>query len=104
MEARKKNGDEQIPLFNRILLECQEVSKLITHSMDEPLTLRQRLLVRWHLLVCRYCRRFQKQVFWLRKILRSKSEMMTEKKVSNVGLSNGAKERIKEALKRKRGL
>lgn len=101
MEAGKKNGDEKIPLFNRSLLECQEVSRLITHSMDEPLTLRQRLLVRWHLLVCRYCRRFQKQIFWLRKILQTKSKMTDEVRTNDVGLSNEAKERIKEVLKRK---
>lgn len=101
MEAEKKNGDEKIPLFNRLLLECQEVSRLITHSMDEPLTLRQRLLVRWHLLVCRYCRKFQKQLFWLRKILQSKSKMTDKVRTNDVGLSNEAKERIKEVLKRK---
>ena len=100
MEAGNKNGDE-IPLFNRLLLECQEVSRLVTHSMDEPLTLRQRLRVRWHLLICRYCRNFQKQVFLLRNILRRKSKTTLEEDKQEIHLSKEAKERITKALREK---
>jgi hypothetical protein len=98
----KKNGDGQIPLFNRLLLECKEISKLVTHSLDEPLTLRQRLRVRWHLFVCVYCRRFQKQVFWIRKILQGKSKPSFEmQELSEAHLSKDARERIKKVLKEK---
>jgi hypothetical protein len=89
---------KQVPLLNRLMLKCGDVSKLITYSMDEPLTIRQRLHVRWHLFICPYCRRFQKQVFWLRSVLRQKSETLIEKETTDVRLSNDAKKRLKKAL------
>jgi hypothetical protein len=92
---------KRVPLFNRLMLECRDVSKFITHSMDEPLTIRQRLRVRWHLFICPYCRRFQKQVFWLHSVLRQKSETLIENETKDVCLSNDAKERIKKVLEKK---
>lgn len=83
------------------MLECRDVSKLVTHSLDEPLTMRQRLRVRWHLFVCRYCRRFQKQVFWLHGVLRQKSESLIENETKDVCMSDDAKERLKKALEQK---
>ncbi|MCK9396077.1 MAG: zf-HC2 domain-containing protein [Methylobacter sp.] len=35
--------------------------------MDRPLTWRERWAVRVHLLMCRHCSRFQRQVHFLRK-------------------------------------
>jgi len=50
---------------------CKDISELLSDSMEHPLTWRERLAVRGHLLMCRhYCSRFQQlqqQVHFLRK-------------------------------------
>ena len=43
------------------MLNCNDISKLISRSLDERLTWRQRLAVRTHLLYCKWCRRFSAQ-------------------------------------------
>ena len=96
---KEKHVNRRVPLFNRLLLECRDISKLITRSMDEPLTLGQKLRLRWHLLICKYCRRFQRQLFWIQNVLQRRLEMTSEE-IKEVHLSNEAKERIKRALTR----
>lgn len=88
------------PGLRRLLLECRDVSKLITRSVDEPPSLVERLRVRWHLLTCRFCRRFEKQIFWLHGIFRSSSDPDSPINGDERCLSDEARERIKEALKR----
>jgi hypothetical protein len=95
----KKGGDEKIPLFNRLTLECRDVAKFITHSVDAPLSLRQRLLMKWHLMLCDYCRRFQRQIVWIHKVLRQKADTEYGEETEGLYLSDEAKERIKRALK-----
>lgn len=46
---------------------CKDISELLSDSMERPLTWRERLAVRGHLLMCRHCARFQQQVHFLRK-------------------------------------
>lgn len=80
-------------------MECRNVSKFITHSVDEPLSLRQRLLLRWHLMICGYCRKFRRQIIWIHKVLRKKTDTEHGEESENLCLSDEAKERIKKALR-----
>jgi hypothetical protein len=43
------------------MLNCNDISKLISRSMDERLAWHQRLAIRTHLLYCKWCRRFAAQ-------------------------------------------
>lgn len=51
------------------MLNCNDISKLISRSMDERLAWHQRLAIRTHLLYCKWCRRFAAQT----KIMRAAS-------------------------------
>ncbi|MDA1139247.1 MAG: zf-HC2 domain-containing protein [Planctomycetota bacterium] len=51
------------------MLKCQEAARLISDSLDRPLSLRERLGLRTHLLMCRMCARCREQMLFLRKAM-----------------------------------
>lgn len=50
-----------------IRISCRKASRLISDSLDRPLTLPERLRLRLHLGICSRCRRFDRQLTMLRK-------------------------------------
>lgn len=53
------------------MFNCREVSYLVSQSMDHQLSLPQRIGVRFHLLMCRYCARFVRQLHRMREMIGS---------------------------------
>ena len=49
---------------------CMEVSELASQALDRELRLRERVAVRVHLLTCRGCARFRRQLAFLRMAAR----------------------------------
>ena len=47
------------------MLSCREATRLIARSMEAPLTLAERIALAFHLVMCRFCRRYRKQLQWL---------------------------------------
>ncbi|MBI5248754.1 MAG: zf-HC2 domain-containing protein [Desulfomonile tiedjei] len=85
------------------MLNCREASQLISESLDKPLTLRQRMSLKAHLLMCRYCTRFQRQMLFLRDIIRRAAHQETGDagpESSDISLTLEARKRIKDAMKR----
>ncbi len=80
------------------MLSCKEVSYLVSESLDRKLPLWQRIQVRLHLLMCRFCSRFRKQVLFLRDTARHYL-MAVEETETGPGLSPEARDRIKRSLK-----
>lgn len=54
-------------------IACREATALISQGLDAHLGWRQRLALRLHLLICRWCRRYLVQVHLLRQALRSQA-------------------------------
>jgi transcriptional regulator of met regulon len=80
------------------MFNCKEVSLRISESMDHDVSLYQRMLIRMHLLMCRYCARFRRQVLNLRELCRSR--LLDESALdTSVNLPQDARERIRQALK-----
>jgi len=46
---------------------CREVSELVSKSLDVHLSLRERIAVRLHLMMCKHCSNFRKQMLFLRR-------------------------------------
>jgi hypothetical protein len=67
--------------------------------MDSKLPLTMRIKLRLHYLICAWCQRYAKQLHVLRKIASSAPDHVDE--FSQDALSSIAKERMKEALRRK---
>ena len=41
---------------------CEAVSQLISESYDRPMSWMERMKIRFHLAMCRYCTRFERQL------------------------------------------
>ncbi|CAG0953766.1 hypothetical protein BURK2_00344 [Burkholderiales bacterium] len=52
------------------MISCKEASELVSRAQDAPLGLRQRLVLRLHLLMCDGCARFAKQIDFLSEAMR----------------------------------
>jgi len=80
------------------MFNCKEVSRRVSESMDHDLPVYQRMLIRMHLLMCRYCSRFRRQVMFLRDICRS--HQLDESALdTSVNLPSDSRERIRQTLK-----
>jgi len=75
-------------------LTCQDITRLVSESMDRTLPLTQRIKIRIHLGMCKYCARFEKQVHFLRNVCRKHEELP-----SATTLSAQARDRIRHALR-----
>ena len=81
------------------MLHCREISKLVSESMERDLPLRQRLQVRMHLMMCRMCSGFARQIRSLRRVAREHPERLgPDEGSSEAKLSSEARQRIKAAL------
>jgi hypothetical protein len=80
----------------RHTLTCKEVTRLVSQSLDQPLTPGQRLRLRLHFLLCVWCQRYARHLKFIHRV-----GPRYAKEIENVGphsLSIEAKRRIKRAL------
>lgn len=49
-------------LMNHWIFRCKDVSALISRSMDTRLPLTRRLGIRFHLMMCHFCREYKRQL------------------------------------------
>ena len=83
----------------RILPTCEEMSGLISRSMDHTLPWHLRLRMRWHLRACLLCRRYRRQLSLLRTLLRTHGWRLTgSDEAQQPGLPPEAKARIQRAI------
>lgn len=75
---------------------CREAARLQSLALDGALTRRQRFGLRVHLLLCKWCRRYGKQIGFLRQAAHKHCE--DEVETSPQKLSEAARERIKRKL------
>ncbi|MBW2412299.1 MAG: zf-HC2 domain-containing protein [Deltaproteobacteria bacterium] len=85
--------------MNHWMFNCKEVSQLVSEGMDRELPLRQRFLIRMHLLMCKYCSRFRSQLYLMRNVCRS-AQIPPDDSDSFPALSQEALERIKRSFQK----
>lgn len=49
------------------MLSCKQATQLASEALDRPLSLRERLGLRAHLMICAGCARFERQLGFLRE-------------------------------------
>jgi len=76
-----------------VLPPCREAVVLVSQSMERPLSLRERMMLKLHLWVCAWCTRYMEQLHTMRKIMRNQSVDS-----GAPGLPEEARERLKRAL------
>ena len=80
------------------MFNCREVSRKVSESMDRSLPLSQRMMIRFHFAMCKYCARLQKQLLIIRQALRAEGTSPVVEGASE-SLSQDARERLKQLLK-----
>jgi len=82
------------------MLSCKEVSELVSQSMDRKLPFWQRVGVRVHLMMCRFCAGFRKQLYLFREAARRNAEQTAQATdPSAPTLSSESRERMRRTLK-----
>jgi hypothetical protein len=87
----------------RTLPPCKEIVKIVSASLDRRLTVREKAVMRLHLIACKPCVRYMEQSHFLSSAASQlddtlKNELFTGK------LSDEARDRIKKVLKSSAGL
>lgn len=84
--------------IKRVLtLSCDEASELLSNALDRPLSRGEDLAVRLHLLCCRFCRRYRRQIRWLHN-LSLQFDRVIDAPSAGLALSANARDRIARAL------
>ena len=88
-------------IMNYVLPDCKEVAELSSNSLDENLPLKKRLGLKLHIMMCKFCRRNNEQLYLIRKLigkkLRSDEAGETE---AGSHLSEESRQRISSLLKK----
>jgi hypothetical protein len=80
------------------MFSCKDVSQLISGSMDRTLPFYQRVLMRLHLLMCKYCARC-KEHFEAIRTASCHEELHGNELDASRALPHDGKERLKKFLK-----
>ncbi|MDP2639640.1 MAG: zf-HC2 domain-containing protein [Betaproteobacteria bacterium] len=66
--------------MSKLMYSCEEASRLSSRALEEPLTPTQRVLLRMHLLMCKRCGNFSRQIAFLRRASRKLPEVLEKDK------------------------
>jgi hypothetical protein len=78
------------------MFNCRHIARLVSESMDCKLPPGRRLGVKFHLLMCRHCARYSKQLHLMRRLIRSRAS--TDTKYSSAAMDEQAKERLRRLI------
>jgi len=82
----------------RRLPPCDQLTPVMSDSLDRTLPFHGRLILKLHLSVCMRCARYLKQLKLMRAMLRARSAKLLAEEPVTSALSTEARERIKRAL------
>jgi len=81
------------------MLSCKDVTQLLSESMDASLPIGKRIGVRFHLLICKFCMRYERQLLLIRETTRRLAAIEEAPGLpAGEALSGEARERIRKAL------
>lgn len=66
------------------MLKCRDVPVEVSAALDGELPWRRRLALRFHVLLCRHCRRYLRQARSLARAWRNREDPATDKEVAAV--------------------
>lgn len=87
----------------RTLPPCKEIVKIVSASLDRPLSLRERTVMKLHLIACKPCVRYFEQSSFLSSAASKLDENLKDELFTG-RLSDEARDRIKNMLKTSAGL
>ena len=97
MQPVKKTTADAKTGLSALLPNCRDAARLQSEAMDARLSVTKRLGLALHLLICKWCRRYGKQIRFLRDAAHDHPENLTNAVPQT--LSPEARERIRQRLK-----
>ncbi|MFN8390825.1 MAG: zf-HC2 domain-containing protein [Bdellovibrionota bacterium] len=79
------------------MITCKRATELLSRSADEPLSLREQLMLKLHLFICECCEQFRKQLDLLRSGAKSAADGDGPK------LSQSTRARIQSEIEKHQG-
>jgi hypothetical protein len=76
--------------------KCREMVRILSQSMDQPMSPMMRIKTRLHFLICCWCQRYEEQLLYVRQTTRQFPEHADE--ASDAEFSAEVRERIKQKL------
>lgn len=92
MSIRSKIGEIKAVL----MLNCRDASRMQSEQLERSLPATRRFGLFLHLLICKWCRRYGKQIRFMQTAAREHPEKLGEG--NSPSLSDDARERIKSRL------
>lgn len=84
----------------RHLPSCEQVTQRVSESLDRDLSLGERLAVRFHVLMCVFCARYERQLRLIRAALRGRRDRLEAGDAAQApALSPEARARIQRSLR-----
>ena len=80
------------------MISCKRASELTSKALDEPLTLREKILLWIHFAICSACRTFVQHARVLRRVFSNPDHRHYELAIVNNSIPEGAKDRVKSRL------
>ena len=81
------------------MFNCKDVSQRVSESMDRSLPLHDRLMIKIHLMMCKYCARFKQQLLAVRDACRLE-DLQGEDCDHILDFPQPVRDRLKQALSR----
>ncbi len=78
------------------MLDCKQASQIISQSLDRNLTIRERFALKLHLLICKYCKLFSRQMQILRVAIKQMSASIENN--HKIEMPSEAKKRITDLV------
>jgi hypothetical protein len=87
-------------IWHLLNLPCEGIARLASESLDRELGLMERIALRSHILYCKACRRYRRQLEHLRSAMRKLSgDLEAGVPAPGPRLPDEVRERIKRAVK-----
>jgi hypothetical protein len=97
MQPLKENNTSPKSGFCALLCSCRDAARLQSEALDQELSFSKRLGLSLHLLICKWCRRYGKQIRFLRNVAQDHPENLSEAVPQR--LSPEARKRIQQRLR-----
>ena len=78
-------------------MNCKQATQVISQSLDRKLTLRERFVLKFHLIICSACKQFNQQLVALRSTFNKLTAAIEND--TNIKMPSETKNRLLETIK-----
>jgi len=62
--------------MSKLMYSCEQAAKLSSQAMEQPLTPAERMLLSMHMIMCKQCSNFTRQIEFLRRASRKVPDVL----------------------------